>query len=398
MDTVFQDLLPWAQSQRWFPTDWREAPWPEVEVLPLGRDTAILLARPYSEAALLQLPLRRTPEGFVEASGDMQFWTDWLEAAGADTSLVDAQLMGKEQSNTSVILTVHGGSRWVAKLFRVVHPGVNPDMELPLALRKAGYKNTPAVHAWLSADVPEGSDGLSYTLGVATELVENTGTAWDFFRAAGEENRDVTREARELGVRIGELTAALNTLPANERPSIEALADRVQVALDAAAKTAGFGPDLTGRIRWLIQHLAGRAKATGAARVHGDLHLGQILHTPDGDWQVIDFEGEPLRSLSERVLPDFASRDLAGMLRSFSYAGWDNPAWATRTRAAFLEGFAEANPLTDPDLLHLLEVEKALYEVQYEAQFRPDWIKIPLASIESLLDSAESGTEVANVN
>jgi len=128
-------------------------------------------------------------------------------------------------------------------------------------------------------------------------------------------------------------------------------------------------------------------------RIHGDYHLGQVLEVPDRGWVLVDFEGEPLRPLAERTLPDLALRDVAGMLRSFDYVAgsWEQThsgrsatLWATRARTAFLEGYAEAagrDPREDAVLLDALELDKALYEVVYEARNRPTWLSIPTAAI-----------------
>lgn len=145
-------------------------------------------------------------------------------------------------------------------------------------------------------------------------------------------------------------------------------------------------------------------------RIHGDYHLGQVLRAPSGTWAVIDFEGEPLRPLSERVLPDLALRDVAGMLRSFDYAGGSarvagaDPeqvrVWVEEAQTAFLAGYADSPgrqeaPATggeiglDDPLLRALLLDKALYEAVYEARNRPDWLSIPLSAIDHLLDQSD---------
>ncbi|MET0302935.1 MAG: hypothetical protein ABW040_02705, partial [Microbacteriaceae bacterium] len=178
-------------------------------------------------------------------------------------------------------------------------------------------------------------------------------------------------------------------------------------------------------------------------RIHGDLHLGQVLREPDvgatdripgdatipegdavaalGDWKFVDFEGEPLRSLDERNRPDSALRDIAGMLRSFDYAAGFSSAgdgtWAAACRAAYLEGYAEAmavaaassgssasgdqdsashrDPAAFGPLLAALELDKAVYEVTYEARNRPDWVGIPLSAVARLVSSVVPSAPVA---
>jgi trehalose synthase-fused probable maltokinase len=148
--------------------------------------------------------------------------------------------------------------------------------------------------------------------------------------------------------------------------------------------------------------------STQRIRVHGDYHLGQTLRTPDGDWVIIDFEGEPARSLDERRQRASVLKDVAGMLRSFAYArgtaersaggSADRAArgrlgpWEMGARRAFLEGYRQALatsemrfvPKDDAAFARALaawELDKALYEVAYEVRNRPDWLELPLRSL-----------------
>jgi trehalose synthase-fused probable maltokinase len=138
-------------------------------------------------------------------------------------------------------------------------------------------------------------------------------------------------------------------------------------------------------------------------RHHGDFHLGQVMHTADDDWVVLDFEGEPARTLVERRRKRSPLRDVAGMLRSFAYAATasellhDAPApegWEESVRAAYLDGYLEETDqsLLPPGraaverLLAVFELEKAVYELRYELDNRPDWVKIPVAGIARLLE------------
>ena len=139
----------------------------------------------------------------------------------------------------------------------------------------------------------------------------------------------------------------------------------------------------------LAQALTGLGGLPPTQRVHGDYHLGQCLHSSKS-WYAIDFEGEPLRPLEERTAPDQVERDIAGMLRSFDYARVEGGAdgdWLNRARLAFLSGYFGEEQLPGPALvvLRAFEVEKALYEVRYEAEQRPDWVTIPLEALMLLL-------------
>ena len=149
-----------------------------------------------------------------------------------------------------------------------------------------------------------------------------------------------------------------------------------------------------------------------ATRIHGDYHLGQVLHEVDGEqrWYVLDFEGEPLRPLAQRSDPDLPARDVAGMLRSFDYAAAvgeaSHPDWLAAVRTAFEDGYRQARQEPSPEtaspaegrdtdsrrtVLTCLELDKALYEAVYEARNRPDWLSIPVAGIESVLNDSTEG-------
>ncbi|SCD33920.1 maltokinase [Streptomyces sp. DvalAA-14] len=130
-----------------------------------------------------------------------------------------------------------------------------------------------------------------------------------------------------------------------------------------------------------------------AQRVHGDLHLGQALRGPDGDWVLIDFEGEPARPLAERRRPAPPVQDVAGMLRSFDYAAHHsgNGPWAARHRDAFCTGYAEVSgvdPREQRVLIRAFETDKAVYEARYEARHRPAWLPIPLSALARLAGSS----------
>ncbi len=144
-----------------------------------------------------------------------------------------------------------------------------------------------------------------------------------------------------------------------------------------------------------------------AQRVHGDLHLGQTLWREDDGWKIIDFEGEPAKSLAERRALDCALRDVAGMLRSFDYAAEserrspgrsgdeERPRqWATATSAAFLTGYRDAGGTEiEPVVLRAYEADKAVYEAVYEARNRPSWLPIPLAALSRLTDRPHDATD-----
>ncbi|MGH3972618.1 MAG: maltokinase N-terminal cap-like domain-containing protein, partial [Pseudonocardiaceae bacterium] len=164
------------------------------------------------------------------------------------------------------------------------------------------------------------------------------------------------------------------------------------------AQVPALSPHKTA-LREAYDAVRGLADPVMIQRIHGDLHLGQVLRSVTG-WVLIDFEGEPMASLTERIAPDSPLRDVAGMLQSFEYAahqlalGDADPqqhatvalAWATHNRDAFCDGYAQVAP--DPReqavLLRAFQLDKAVYEVGYEYNNRPLWLPIPLAVIARL--------------
>jgi len=152
---------------------------------------------------------------------------------------------------------------------------------------------------------------------------------------------------------------------------------RLESAAASVPTLARHVPAILGR----YAHLEGRPITM--QRVHGDLHLGQVLRTPQ-TWLVIDFEGEPGQPLEQRRQPDSVLRDIAGMLRSFDYAGRHTG----QSRAAFCDGYAAesgSDPRAEPEVLAAYELDKAVYEAGYEARHRPDWLHIPLTAIDRML-------------
>ncbi|MFF1381885.1 maltokinase [Streptomyces sp. NPDC058308] len=309
------------------------------------------------------------------------------------------RLLAGEQSNTSLVY----GDTFILKLFRRVVPGINPDLELPLQLARAGCARVPAPAAWFLADLAHGTAAAAETcgLGVLQPFLAGAENGWELalrMRAKGE---SFTGEARALGRATAQVHAALAAaLPtvtlgrAQVEASADAMADRLTAAARAVPALRPYAPGLLTAFEALAD-LGAEGQSWTAQRIHGDLHLGQCLRSPDGEWSLIDFEGEPARPLSERRLPQPPVRDVAGMLRSFDYAAshgtWE-PQWADDCRAAYCSGYAEVSgrdPRTDPVLLRAHETDKAVYEVLYEARHRPDWLPVPLAAVRRL---AEDGS------
>ncbi|MFE9704061.1 maltokinase [Streptomyces sp. NPDC005930] len=299
------------------------------------------------------------------------------------------RLMTAEQSNSSVVY----GDTFILKLLRRIVPGVNPDLELPLALAREGCPRVPPPAGWMLADLAD----RSWVLGVLQPYLQGATDGWELALRELAKGEDFTAEARALGRATAEVhTALARALPtvtlghAQARQLADGMIGRLEEAARAVPLLRSYAPALRTAFTALAD-LAAEGRAWTAQRVHGDLHLGQCLRSPDGEWSLIDFEGEPAKPLAERRLPQPAVRDVAGMLRSFDYAahsaGVRVPGWADSCRAAYCTGYAEAgghDPRTDPVLLRAYETDKAVYEVLYEARHRPDWLPVPLAAVRRL--------------
>jgi trehalose synthase-fused probable maltokinase len=330
-----------------------------------------------------------------------------LEAIGAPGP---PRPVGAEQSNSSVVF----GDELILKVFRRVEPGINPDLEITRFLTEHGFEHIPGLAGWYEIE----GRNLDATLGMLQHFVARARDGWEL--ALEELGRDpdafLERVAR-LGEVIGRMHAVLGSDAgdpafAPEEPSTESLGlltATIDEDIERLFMELGDRPeatDIAGRgeeVRDLLRMLTQVAVGGRVIRHHGDLHLGQTLFA-DGDWLVLDFEGEPARSLAERRRKRSPLRDVAGMLRSFAYAAsaselhTGSPApgdWEQRAREAFLGGYLHTvDPLLLPpgqsaieQLLAIFELEKAVYELRYELNNRPDWVKIPVAGILRLLEA-----------
>ncbi|HEY5430613.1 MAG TPA: hypothetical protein VIK04_15965 [Solirubrobacteraceae bacterium] len=328
-----------------------------------------------------------------------------------------ARPMGVEQSNSSIVF----GDETVLKVFRRLEPGINPELELLQFLSRREFPNIAPLQGWYEYD----GKAFSATLGVAQRFFPDAVGGWEL--ALTQIASDPELFLTELGS-LGTVTAELhNCLGSDagdpsfhpEEPSAESLSlltatidediERIFVRLpedDRVASIAGRGQDVREQIAMRAQTGAGGR----SIRTHGDYHLGQTLHLSDPTrpggigWLIIDFEGEPARPLFERRQKRSPLRDVAGMLRSLAYAtsaaeimrGTPAPVdFEERARTIFLEhyfrtiepGLLPAGDAAVWNLLAIFELEKALYELQYELDNRPDWLPIPVAGIARLLES-----------
>lgn len=317
-----------------------------------------------------------------------------------------SMVLSGEQSNTSVIFELADADGVpappaIVKIFRALHDGENPDIVLQTALHASGCTQVPAPLGSISAEWPGPVAGTRSRghLAFAQEFLPGVQDAWRVALASIEAGEEFTAQAYELGV----ATARVHVALAAAMPGAEATPERRAAQLASMARryfaAAAEVPAISVH-QEEIEQLYARAEAAQWPRlqaVHGDYHLGQVLSVPGRGWLLLDFEGEPLRPMDERTEPDLALRDVAGMLRSFDYAGgsfdqsWPGQtglAWAQNARAAFIAGYESESGIVLSQyqaVLDALELDKAVYEVVYEARNRPDWLPIPTAAIDRLL-------------
>jgi len=341
--------------------------------------------------------------------------------------LANSRVLGVEQSNSSII---YDGQLFL-KLFRRLHEGINPDAEITRYFSEQGhFGHVPAFGGELLLRL-DGGEAMPF--GLMLGCVDNRGDAWawalgrlrsQFAQEDSAANEETLARIGQLGQRTAELHCALAAPTDDEafQPEPLSAADfrdlstSVSARLDALCRALeGRSEPLAGEVlahaaelRTRIAALAQLSGGTVKTRHHGDYHLGQVLET-GADWVIIDFEGEPTRSLAERRAKRSPLRDVAGMLRSLHYAAHcgrpdAEPAslaaaekWADQASSVFLERYfataagAAFLPAQAPDrdaLLAAYLLEKALYEVDYELNNRPDWLPIPLRGVLRVLGAA----------
>jgi len=349
-----------------------------------------------------------------DATHDPLYTAELLRRLSVTRADTRSRVHGGEQSNTSIIYDQGSEAAVVAKIFRLVHTGENPDVTLQTALTSAGYRSVPRMLGFLSgtwSDPYEQEERSSGHLAFAQEFVSGVRDGWELALESAAAGDDFSATAE----RLGRTTANVHTGLAECMPTRTAtLGDivgfvagwhqRLAVATSDVPELRELRPAIEA-----VYDSAQDAPWPKLQRIHGDYHLGQVLRRDSGEWLLVDFEGEPLRPLSERTRADSPLRDVAGMLRSFDYVvgarrntAADEHArdavdagWARAARAAFLDGYiaeSEVDLRAHRQLLDAFELDKAVYEAMYEARNRPAWLPIPLAGIRYLVSDERLAT------
>ena len=347
--------------------------------------------------------------------------------------------LAAEQSNSSLTI----GDQLMLKIYRRILPGEHPESEMGRYLTAQGFAHMPPL---LGDVIQVASDGTPHTLAIAVGFIRNQGDAWswtlDQLRHALDqitapeitpevELADLKAVMAAIGRRLGEMHAILaretsdpafgpQTADAEDAArwgkkvegrlvkALALIADQSSWRRDQDRERATALLDRREALISAIEFLAKAGEGMPTTRIHGDFHLGQVL-VASGDVYIIDFEGEPAASIAERRSKASPLRDVAGLLRSIDYAGAAlmdrndmngvpiNEArrdefiarFRNRASQAFLHDYWEASPLRNSPsaraLLELFLIEKAAYEIAYEAANRPNWLAVPLAGLSRLL-------------
>lgn len=442
-------IAQWMTTQRWYTNkgvtpvleEIGSVAWPSpdesTEIV-----THLFLDRAKGKPALYQVPLTYRPEPLASLTAIAEVDGYWIYDAPHDPAysrallatidgehhhdgthmisdavhsgslspsrVASASVLTGEQSNTSIVIRPEDGVPVICKVFRAIHHGDNPDVELQSALAAAGFKSVPRSFGSVSAEWPDhgrSSGRASGHLVFAQEFLEGAADGWKVAVSAATEGYDFSPAAYDLGIATAEMHSTLASTFDTHPMSTADVADVIAQMRGRLAWAIAEVPGLAEHEQALA-HLLGRAAAApwpALQRIHGDLHLGQVLDVPGRAWVIVDFEGEPLRPMSERRRLDSPLRDVAGMLRSFDYVGGSlvvtgvTPArgtsedWVSGARAAFVRGYSESRGhdlQAEQAIVDAFEVDKALYETVYEVRNRPHWLPIPIAAITRLSSRA----------
>jgi len=416
-DQIAGPLEDWVIEQRWFASKARDVASANVlETIELSAAPALRLevveTRFHTGTHELYQLLPGDPDGvrvLAELLG-AEASVECVSFFGGVTPTGHVRSMGADQSNTSIVF----GEEQVLKVFRRIEPGENPELEMLRFLSHRGFENVARLTGWYEYS----GERMEATLGILQEFVAQARDGWQL---ALDDPEGLLARIPELGVATARMhnilaTDASDSAFAPEEPSEEALSlltatideqiERGFLDLPAGDERvepiAGRGEEVRDRLQ-MLSHVGVGGRLI---RNHGDYHLGQTMLTGER-WVILDFEGEPARSLRDRRRKRSPLRDVAGMLRSFAYAasasellrGVPAPAgWEDRARAGYLDAYLDTiEPFLLPagrsaieKLLAIFELEKAVYELHYELNNRPEWVRIPVAGIHRLLEEEVS--------
>jgi len=321
---------------------------------------------------------------------------------------LDSLVLTAEQSNTSLVF----GESAIFKVFRRITPGPNPDLEVASALAQLDSSHIAEPFGWVETRI----DGATTVLAILSRYLRAASDGWSLAATsvrdlyayeegtrAAEAGGDFAGEAERLGAATAQVHQDLADAFGRselEPEAIRELAEQMYRRLDMAVATVPELGRYADKVGDAYSDLAKLIEPVPAQRVHGDYHLGQVMRTQTG-WVVLDFEGEPASPLAQRRARSSPLRDVAGMLRSFDYAARHQllthpdaaslapraADWVRRNGDAFCAGYAAAgglDPAENSVLLRAMLLDKAVYEVIYEARNRPTWVAIPLESIAEL--------------
>lgn len=297
-----------------------------------------------------------------------------------------------EQSNSSFVAP----GKIFFKIFRRLQAGAHPEEEVLRFLNEQGYQGSPEL---LASCRYTSDSGKTFVLGILEKHIPGAQNAWDVFT-----QEPTVEKAYELGCETARMHMALREMDGCEAPSEMPPIEKLRRLLKQSDTASGF-PDAAGNDELAtVQAILPRLKKiwTETApnksaifkpqRIHGDFHLGQVLMTPDARFKMIDFEGEPTRSLEFRRGLRSPAVDVAGMIRSFAYAEAVSKKNMDNVRHAFIRGYAKTANVPEDALQQELKpyiIAKAIYEACYELEFRPDWFWIPARALIQLANPRE---------
>ena len=401
--TNLQDII----GKRWYMGKGRTPTHAEqIDELPIGNASISLVSLQFREGEsdlylltenddfigpLLYRALGKTvgSKSFRSKKGIFSFVT--YSKFGRD-DLESLKPISAEQSNSSFVAP----GKLFFKILRRLQAGAHPEEEVLRFLNEQGYQGSPEL---LASCHYTGDDGKTFVLGILEKHLPDAQNAWDVF------TREPTAEkAFELGCETARMHMALREMDGCEAPSEKPPVEKLRKLLEQNATARGF-PDAAGNDEFAaiqailprLQKICAETTPNKSAifrpqRIHGDFHLGQVLVTPDGHFKIIDFEGEPTRSLEFRRGLRSPAVDVAGMIRSFAYAEAVSKKNMDNVRQAFIQGYAKTANVPEDTLQQELKpyiIAKAIYEACYELEFRPDWFWIPARALIQLSNPRE---------